>query len=506
VTVRVCFTTVGVTVKLVALVAVPPASTTVIGPVVAPVGTVAVICVAELVTGATAAIPLNFTDVTVTKPVPVMTTLVPTGPLVGVNDVMLVAAAPTVKLVALVAVPPESTTVIGPVVAPVGTIAVMDVAELVTGETAATPLNLTDVTPTKPVPVMATLVPTGPLVGVNDVMLVVPVTVKSVVLTPGGGDGVVTVILPFVAAGGTVAVICVFELTVKLVADVVLNFTSVALQKFVPVMTTDDPTAPVVGANDVTVGAAEAVTVKSSAAVFALAAPLFTMTSPRPLVAAHGTDEVIEVSLTTVNVAAAPLIITDVTIGVMKLVPVMVTAVPRGPVFGATPVTVGTAAQAGSADTSTPTTPSVSANAIARAEIFLLWDLKSGSPFLTLGVFRGRHEPFSRRPFRRFRSMASLKHPTRIERLITVPMLDRVRNVTHSVDDGPQPFIQSARLTSDARCSRSSRYRSRRSRARSSAIEPDRCHVDRGSTSGTYRRCESRSSLSNASCLHGTVR
>ena len=56
------------TVKLVVLVAVPPASTTVIVPVVAPDGTVAVICVAELVTGETAATPLNFTDVTVTSP------------------------------------------------------------------------------------------------------------------------------------------------------------------------------------------------------------------------------------------------------------------------------------------------------------------------------------------------------------------------------------------------------------------------------------------------------
>ena len=64
------------TVKLVVLVAVPPASTTVIVPVVAPDGTVAVIRVA-VATGETAATPLNFTDVTVTKPVPVMTTLVP---------------------------------------------------------------------------------------------------------------------------------------------------------------------------------------------------------------------------------------------------------------------------------------------------------------------------------------------------------------------------------------------------------------------------------------------
>ena len=61
---------------------------------------------------------MNFTDVTVTKPVPVITTLVPTGPLVGVNDVMVVAEA-GVKLVALAMVP-LFVTWMGPAVAPPG--------------------------------------------------------------------------------------------------------------------------------------------------------------------------------------------------------------------------------------------------------------------------------------------------------------------------------------------------------------------------------------------------
>ena len=60
-------------------------------------------------------------------------TLVPTGPLVGVNDV-IVGAATTVKLVALFAVPPpgDVVTCSGPVVAPVGTVAVICVAEFTT--------------------------------------------------------------------------------------------------------------------------------------------------------------------------------------------------------------------------------------------------------------------------------------------------------------------------------------------------------------------------------------
>src|SRR5204862_5078891 len=57
---RVCFTTGAATVN-VPPVAVPTALVTVIGPVVAPTGTVVVICVLEL-TVKVAVVPLNFTD------------------------------------------------------------------------------------------------------------------------------------------------------------------------------------------------------------------------------------------------------------------------------------------------------------------------------------------------------------------------------------------------------------------------------------------------------------
>jgi len=86
----------AVTVKLVALVAVPSGFVTEIAPVVAPAGTVAVIvCVLLIVK--VAETPLNRTAVTSgSRPLklsPVISTGVPTGPLVGVNDEMVGAAA-----------------------------------------------------------------------------------------------------------------------------------------------------------------------------------------------------------------------------------------------------------------------------------------------------------------------------------------------------------------------------------------------------------------------------
>jgi len=66
--------------------------------------------------------PLNVTAVAPVKFVPLIVTLVPTAPLVGVKPV-IVGGFTTVKLVALVAVPPGVVTLRGPVVAPAGTVA-----------------------------------------------------------------------------------------------------------------------------------------------------------------------------------------------------------------------------------------------------------------------------------------------------------------------------------------------------------------------------------------------
>ena len=67
--------------------------------------------------------PLNETAVAPVKFVPLIVTLVPTGPLVGVKLVIVGGLAVTVKGLALVAVPPGVVTLTGPVVAPVGTVA-----------------------------------------------------------------------------------------------------------------------------------------------------------------------------------------------------------------------------------------------------------------------------------------------------------------------------------------------------------------------------------------------
>ena len=70
-----------------------------------------------------AVVPLNATAVTPLKFVPLIVTLVPAGPLVGEKPVIAGGLAVTVKLLALVAVPPDVVTLSGPVEAPVGTVA-----------------------------------------------------------------------------------------------------------------------------------------------------------------------------------------------------------------------------------------------------------------------------------------------------------------------------------------------------------------------------------------------
>ena len=61
----------------------PPGVVTVIGPLVAPLGTVAVTCVSETTVNV-AAVPLNVTAVAPVRPEPPIVTLVPACPLVGV--------------------------------------------------------------------------------------------------------------------------------------------------------------------------------------------------------------------------------------------------------------------------------------------------------------------------------------------------------------------------------------------------------------------------------------
>jgi hypothetical protein len=174
----------------------------------------AVICEFEFTVNV-ALVPLNRTRLAPVKPTPVITTDVPITPLVGLNDVIAKPPAVTVKLVALVAVPPGVVTAIGPVVAPTGTVAVIWVFES-TVKLAVVLLNFTAEAPRKPVPVTCTEVPTGPLVGSNEVIVGTgeAVTVKFIALV-AVPSGFVTEIAPVVAPAGTVAVIVCVLLIVK---------------------------------------------------------------------------------------------------------------------------------------------------------------------------------------------------------------------------------------------------------------------------------------------------
>ena len=95
----------------------------------------------------------------------------PTAPVLGVSDVML-GAAVTVKLTPLLDCAETVTTTL-PVVAPVGTVAVMlDAPQLVV--VAVVPLNLTVLIPLvdpKFDPAITMEDPTAPVLGVSDVML-----------------------------------------------------------------------------------------------------------------------------------------------------------------------------------------------------------------------------------------------------------------------------------------------------------------------------------------------
>jgi hypothetical protein len=179
---------------------------TLTAPVVAPAGTVTVICVALFTVNAVADTPLNFTAEAPVKFVPVMTTELPTSPLVGLRLDTVGAAAVTVKLGPL-AVPPGVMTLTAPVVAPAGTVTVICVALFTVNAVADTPLNFTAEAPVKFVPVMTIELPTSPLVGLRLVSVgawTVPETTKSVALV-AVPEVVVTVIRPVVAPAGNMA-------------------------------------------------------------------------------------------------------------------------------------------------------------------------------------------------------------------------------------------------------------------------------------------------------------
>jgi len=115
-----------VTVKLAAELAVPAGVVTDTFPVVAPAGTVAVICV-TLLTANEADVPLNLADVAPVKLLPVMVTTVPGCPLDGEKLLTIGGGvgAVTEKLAAEITLPVGVVTDIFPVVALAGTVVVI---------------------------------------------------------------------------------------------------------------------------------------------------------------------------------------------------------------------------------------------------------------------------------------------------------------------------------------------------------------------------------------------
>lgn len=224
-------------------------------------GVTNVICVELTTFTLRAATPLSVTVAPVWNPDPLIVTVVPPakGPELGLT-VVIAGAAAMVKLVVEVAVPLGVVTAIGPLVAPVGTVAEMTL-ELSTVKVALTPLKVTLVAPVKFVPEIVMTFPADPprvkkpvIVGAADV------TVNGVVLV-AVPLGEVTVTLPVVAPGGTVATIAALFTAVKLIAATPLNKTAVTGARSLPLMTTELPTGPL-GGEKLTTPGTPLVTVK----------------------------------------------------------------------------------------------------------------------------------------------------------------------------------------------------------------------------------------------------
>jgi hypothetical protein len=234
--------------KFVGLAKDTPFTITPIGPVVAPAGTTAVSVVVDaLVT--VAIIPLNVTTLftgDMLKFVPVRVTIVPVVPFAGENSVN-VGSSSTIKLDELVRVIPLDATVIGPDVAPGGTVVV--ILEALEDEmVAVAPLNLT-VGLLKLVPEMITVDPKTPPEGLKPVnvgvgntskfvalLIVVPFTVSEI--TPSTAAAGTTTVRDVVVAAVTVASLLLVNRTV---------FSEGVALKFVPVITMVAPTAPLAG-------------------------------------------------------------------------------------------------------------------------------------------------------------------------------------------------------------------------------------------------------------------
>src|SRR6516162_9894156 len=112
------------------------------------------------------------TEVAPIKFEPWMSTLLPADPLVGVNELIVGACGGQGVMYGevLAPVPAGVVTAIWPVVAEPGAVAWISESES-TANCALMPLKVTSVAPVKLEPWMSTLIPTGPHVGVNELIV-----------------------------------------------------------------------------------------------------------------------------------------------------------------------------------------------------------------------------------------------------------------------------------------------------------------------------------------------
>src|SRR6266496_361619 len=256
--------------------------------------------------------------------------------------------------------PPTVTTTL-PVAAPTGTGAmILEPLQLV--GIVLIPLKVTVLVPwlaPKFVPAIVTEVPAGPDVGFKLLTLGGSVTVKGTPLlaTPT----TVTTTFPVVAPAGTGATMLV-ALQLVGVAVTPLNLTVLVpceAPKFVPVIVTGVPAGPEVGLKSEMFGGE---TVK----LIPLLATPPTVTTTFPFVAPVGTDTAMLVALQLVGVAVVPLKVTVLVPCVApKLVPVIVTEVPAGPLFGLRPLMLGDVTVKGTALMVTPPTVTVTFPVVA---------------------------------------------------------------------------------------------------------------------------------------------
>src|SRR5438876_3389011 len=166
-------------------------------------------------------------------------------------------------------------------------------------------LMLTLVAPEKPVPLIVTTVPIGPVVGEKDLITGCTTKLAELAAVP---KVFVTAMGPLVAAGGTTTVICVSEFTVKAPGAPLKATLSVPV-KFVPLTVMAVPTHARVGEKELTAGRAEDSTVKGA---LLKAVPVGVVTLTLPVLAPRGTMAAMSVAESTVKVAGVLLKVTAV--------------------------------------------------------------------------------------------------------------------------------------------------------------------------------------------------